>query len=377
MTHLTFVCVILFLMAMLCGANYYLARRIYFCAQSFFPKLRLVFIIIALGILTVFMLLSVMRPFNGMPQRIISTVGALWMGMFVYLLLYFGITDLICLAVKLIPSVPQKLQLFTRLGAIALAVVTVTCGYIHANKIQLKSYHTRLCDEPTEQMRIVMVSDLHIGAVHSEERLKSIVAAINKQNPDIVCIAGDLFDNSYSSIIDPDEVIDTLSQISAKYGVYACLGNHDSGTDFDKMLALLERSNVTVLMDSYVVIDGSITLAGRLDSSPIGGYNGNDRKAPEHCLAEADPQLPVIMLDHNPACIAEYQGEVDLVLSGHTHKGQIFPGGLITGSMYTVDYGHYRSDSGTQIIVTSGAGTWGLPIRVGTDCEIVSIDLEY
>lgn len=226
-------------------------------------------------------------------------------------------------------------------------------------------------------MRVVMLSDLHLGAVNSEARLSKIVARINEQNPDLVCIAGDIFDNDYSAIMNPDEVSGTLTQISAAHGVYACLGNHDAGKDFEQMEAFLERANIQLLKDEHVVIDGRLILAGRLNFSPIGGYSEEKRQALSAVLSGASPDLPVVVLDHNPANAAEYRGEADLILSGHTHRGQIFPGNLVTGAMYTVDYGYYRAEDGTQIIVTSGAGTWGLPIRVGTDCEIVRIDLEF
>lgn len=100
------------------------------------------------------------------------------------------------------------------------------------------------------------------------------------------------------------------------------------------------------------------------------------RKDYTEIVAQADRKLPVIVMDHNPSNIDEYGSETDLVLCGHTHRGQIFPGSLFTGAMFTTDYGHYQKDSECpNIIVTSGAGTWGMPMRVGTDCEIVQIRL--
>ena len=93
-------------------------------------------------------------------------------------------------------------------------------------------------------------------------------------------------------------------------------------------------------------------------------------------LEGVDPALPVVVMDHNPAHIGEYGPDVDLILCGHTHKGQILPGSLITSRMYTVDYGYYRAgESSPQVIVSSGVGAWGMPMRVGTDCEIVKITL--
>lgn len=377
MTYLKFGCVLVLMLCLVCGAHYYLARCIFRCVQYFFPKTRLVYVILLLCLLSAMLILSIARPFSGVPQRIISIVGVVWMGLFAYLLLYFLASDLVCLIARLFPNTPQKLRLFTEMGAITLAFLTFAFGFLHANSVRTANYSVRLAESTTSQMRVVMLSDLHIGAVNSESRLEEIVASINDQKPDLVCIAGDIFDNSYGAIIDPDGVADTLKQISAKHGVYACLGNHDSGADFEQMLGLLERAHIQLLMDKYVVIDEQLVLAGRLDPSPIGGYQGKKRQELGAVLSGADSGLPVVIMDHNPANIEEYRGKGWLVLSGHTHKGQIFPGGLITDALFTVDYGYYQAQDGAQVIVSSGAGTWGLPIRVGTDCEIVSIDLEY
>jgi len=142
------------------------------------------------------------------------------------------------------------------------------------------------------------------------------------------------------------------------------------------MLDFLERSNIKVLIDEYVAIDERFILAGRLDPSPIGRFGDMRRKKPAEVLSGIDVKLPVIVIDHNPANIDEYGSEVDLVLCGHTHRGQIFPGNLFTRAMYVVDYGYYRKDeSSPHVVVTSGAGTWGMPMRVGTNCEVVSIKL--
>ena len=93
-------------------------------------------------------------------------------------------------------------------------------------------------------------------------------------------------------------------------------------------------------------------------------------------LGEINGDLPIIVMDHNPSNIKEYGKEVDLILSGHTHKGQIFPANLITNLMFTVDYGHFQKNADSpHVIVTSGASTWGMPMRIGTHNEVVSIML--
>ena len=373
MSYLKIGGVMVVLLSLLCGAHYYLAKRISHCLQWLFPKFRFLHVLLALVFLTVMLMLSIARPFPGVGQRIISVIGTCWMGLALYLLLYMLAGEVVLLFSRLIPSVPNTLRNVTEATAIVLALLTFIGGFLHASRVQTVHYEVQLAEQPTSQMRVVMLSDVHLGAVNSEARLEKTVAAINAQQPDLVCIAGDIFDNNYSAIRNPEQVIQTLKQIQSTYGVYACLGNHDAGTEFGKMEAFLEQAGIRLLKDECVTIDGRLTLAGRLDPSPIGGYLGQTRQPLSVVLSGAEPKLPVVLLDHNPGSLPEYQGEAALILSGHTHKGQIFPGSLITNSLFTVDYGYYRAEDGTQVIVSSGAGTWGLPIRVGTDCEIVSI----
>jgi hypothetical protein len=117
-------------------------------------------------------------------------------------------------------------------------------------------------------------------------------------------------------------------------------------------------------------------LFGRVDPSPIGGFGEQIRKDIEDSIDSLPPTMPIVVMDHTPTKLEKYDGKIDLVLSGHTHRGQIFPGNLITNALFDVDYGHYQKDTNIpHVIVSSGVGTWGMPMRVGTNNEIVSITL--
>ena len=142
------------------------------------------------------------------------------------------------------------------------------------------------------------------------------------------------------------------------------------------MITFLERSNIKLLNDEYEIIDERLVLLGRVDPSPIGGFDELKRKDVTEIIASLDANMPIVVMDHTPSNIEQYGEEVDLVLAGHTHRGQIFPGNLITNAVFEVDYGHYQKDAASpHVIVTSGVGTWGMPMRVGSNNEIVSINL--
>lgn len=304
-------------------------------------------------------------------------VGSVWMGIFLYLLVSLLLLDGILLVLRLTKKsekARQRVRFWGCSAALLLVAALVICGTVHAANIQTVHYDVRLNKPMNEELNVVLISDLHLGAAGSERNLKNAVEIINTMEPDVVCIAGDLFNDDFNSLYAPDEIVQTLQSIRSKYGVYACLGNHDGVNRFGDMMQLLRDGNVTLLNDNYVVVDGRFVLVGRLDAHAIGDFDGLERAKYTEILNPAAIDLPVIVMDHNPARINEYDANTDLVLSGHTHKGQLFPANILTYLMYDVHYGQYQKNSNSpQVIVTSGVGYWGMPMRIGTDCEVVQI----
>jgi uncharacterized protein len=328
------------------------------------------------------------------------------MGFFIYALMLFLAADAaitIGRLTKLIPSpIPQNIRIYAGIAVITLTAALIAYGIVHSSKIKITSYNVKLNDNKSLPggMKIVLASDLHIGAAGSERRLPKIIDAINSQKPDLICLAGDIFNDNYNSVLDPEKASELFKSLRATYGVYACPGNHDAGKSADEMIDFLMRSNVKLLSDGFDIVNGQTAVIGRLDPRPIGGFVGRRRAAVSELITRTDKSItlinkddtptgqlqirqltlndnmPVIVIDHNPKSIREYGDEVDLILSGHTHKGQLFPANLVTKAIYTADYGHYWKEPGTpNLIVTSGAGTWGPPMRVGTNCEIVCVSL--
>lgn len=199
--------------------------------------------------------------------------------------------------------------------------------------------------------------------------------AVNAAEPDLVCIAGDIFDGDITALKNPSALQELFREIKAPYGVYACLGNHDAGAGYEGMLEFLKNAQIQLLQDEEVLIEHKILLAGRKDSGPIG--NQGEKRAELEDSAEAE-DFPRIVLDHKPENIDGYSRSTDLILCGHTHRGQFFPGNLINEATMKVNYGYYReNEERPQAIVTSGAGTWGPPLRVGTDNEVAVIQVTY
>ena len=374
------------------GANVFIGKRIYQGLVLLFPNINIA-VYICIYIIIALTLFSGFAPIPVTLRRWFFSIGAYWVGIFVYLLLFFILADIVLFFGRILqaaPSpVPQNIRFYTALVVIVKTAALVIYGMRNVKKLHHAQYEiqTQKAASPApaaeaesrasqpDSLKIALVSDLHLGAVNSERSIERIVQGINNLNPDLVCMAGDIFDD-IELLRNPARVIELFKSINARYGVYACLGNHDGGGDLNEMLSFLEQSNINVLKDEHRVIADRLVLIGRLDPIPIGGFGGLKRKNITDVLANVDASLPVVVMDHNPANIKEYGNKVDLILAGHTHRGQIFPVNLLTRAIFDVDYGHYQKEAGSpHVIVTSGASTWGMPMRIGTCNEIVGIVL--
>ena len=364
------------------GTGYYLAKRIYQGLVSFFPKLNFAPIFIIFFLLNSIMLLGFVRsrlPFPEMINHLLGLIYGYYFGIFAYLLMFTVLVDFLLFLPKLLKLSFTTMPYFKGYVTVAillLTTVTSLYGFINARQIDHVTYEIPLQNKTDiSDLNMVLISDLHLGAVGLEENLEHIVTEINALQPDIVCVAGDFFDTDFNAIRDPEAALKTLRKIQSTFGVYACLGNHDAGPTVEKMLSFLEQANINLLSEDYTIIDERLILVGRLDDAPIGDYGEQTRNEFSKILLPVDNTLPVVVLDHNPINVRTYDDEpVDLILCGHTHKGQLFPGSLVTNAIFTVDYGYYQhDDQSPHVIVTSGVGYWGMPMRVGTDCEIVSI----
>ena len=365
--------------ALLGGVTVYFACRTAQCVQYVFPRFPFAASLAVFVLLTAVLVLGFMRsmlPIGAGVKNVLRLASAYWMGACVYLLLFLLAGDAVLLLGRLLRLIPKPMPQSCRFAAIAAslacALAVTLYGFCHAADVRVKTYDVALA-KLQQDMNVVLVSDLHLGAVGSENRLEKVVEQINALSPQMVCIAGDVFDNDFSAVENPDRIRMLLSSLDAPYGVYACLGNHDAGSTYGQMVDFLAQCQITLLAEECTVIDDRLVLVGRADASPIG--RGGVRRADlQTILQNASPELPVVVMDHNPAHVHTYGAETQLVLSGHTHRGQILPGGLITKRMYAVDYGCGKVGD-VQVIVTSGAGTWGMPMRIGTDCEVVFIRL--
>lgn len=377
----------LFIFAMYAASNYYIARKILKWLQHVFPSINgiiygVIYSLCAVTIIINLLLSSSAMTTDSSIVNFIGQFGDYWMGIYFYLFLLLLLSDVILLIskwIKIIPSpAPKRVIFHTRSVVLILVIGLVSYGIYNANQIKEVTYPIQIHKSTSlDHLNIVLISDLHLGYVNDVKFIEDVVDRINNMQPDIVLMSGDKFNGNYYALSNPSKGIELLNTIQSTYGVYACLGNHDAGRSYDEIVNFIDKSNIKLLNDEHVVIDNQFVVVGRRDSSPIGDQ-GHARAVTSEVMSNIDTTMPVIVMDHQPTNMIQYGDDVDLILSGHTHQGQVFPANLITNAMFTVDYGHYQKNQNSpNVIVTSGAGTWGPPLRIGTNSEIALIKVDF
>jgi predicted MPP superfamily phosphohydrolase len=311
----------------------------------------------------------------------ITMVGSFWLGAMLYFFLILVFIDLLRAINHYFNLFPQ----FIRYNAVISGRILSICVFVLVSAILISGYRSARnikitqIDIPLEKLSpqhnalgIIQISDVHLGAIINKERLIEIVDKVNATDPDLVLLTGDLIDENVAKL---EDMVEPLSRIKSRLGVYAVTGNHEFYAGVDEAVRFMEQAGVCVLRNRYVTIDSILNLVGVDD---ITGQRQIGTKNPplEAITTGMDKSLPTLLMNHTPVNLkkAEAAG-IDLQLSGHTHKGQLFPLNFITDLAYEVHSGHARIGK-MQIYVSNGVGTWGPPVRVGAPPEIVQIKLK-
>ncbi|GAP70290.1 predicted phosphohydrolase, MPP superfamily [Bacteroidales bacterium 6E] len=308
--------------------------------------------------------------------------GSWWLGAMLYLTLFFLLADLL----RGLNSLFHVTDIFkfswnSDKGRIALIVVyaltaiVLAFAYYNAKIPVVRNLEINVDKHLSGgPQRLVLVSDLHLGMMISNGRLETLVNAVNSLQPDVVLMAGDVFDEDPGPVI-RNNMGDLLKNLKARQGVYAVSGNHEYYGNEAEARKYLEDHGITVLSDSTVILPGGIVLVGRQD---ITGQqmSGKARKSIAELLNGVDMSKPIVMIDHQPYKLKEVSADgVDLQVSGHTHNGQMWPFNYVTNAIFEIGYG-YGKIGKTHFYVSSGYGTWGPPIRTNSRSEIVVLELK-
>jgi len=340
-------------------------------------------------ILAIFMILMVVAPIvvriserHGYEAlaRGLAYIGFTWMGLlfiFFSASIFFDVYRLLHFLARMLTQRPLadftlSLGNFCTL-AILISFAAVIYGYFEALHIRAEHVTVKTSKIPEEigRVRVVQISDVHLGLIVGKSRLKRILLQVKNARPDILVSTGDLVDGQMDDL---EMLTEMFQNIPTKYGKFAITGNHEFYAGLDRALAFTEKAGFTILRGEGLTVSNLLNVAGVDD--PARKRYGPDRAVSEKALLEKMPREKfTLFLKHQPVINSDSLGMFDLQLSGHTHKGQIFPFNLVTKLFYRMHTGLSKINGNALLYVSRGSGTWGPPVRFLSPPEVTVIDI--
>lgn len=313
-----------------------------------------------------------------MPALVLDWIGFLWMG-FVFILICLTLPlDAYHLLVGLGQSItgtdltPLMLSRRQSVGvAVGVSLCLMAYGAVEAYRISVEQVILRTPKLPAsaEAIRIVQISDVHLGPMLYPGRIDPMVNAIEQAQPDILVCTGDLIDGRLTN---PSAITTRLRGIQAPMGKFAVTGNHEYYAGIDKSLNFIKESGFTLLQEQSAAVGKHLFVLGVND--PAGDSEATEKKV-QALLKDLPEDKFVLLLKHRPLYERQHAEKIDLQLSGHTHQGQIFPFGLLLRLFYPLDCGLKPVGRQNYVYTSRGTGTWGPPIRILAPPELTIIDL--
>ncbi|SYZ74729.1 Metallophosphoesterase [Candidatus Zixiibacteriota bacterium] len=322
------------------------------------------------------------RAHPSLGSEILVWIGSFWLAAMLYFFLAVVLLDLSRLVNHFFPFYPSavtadygRAKFMTAIVAVIIVFLTVSGGFVNALTPHVRRLTIDIPRKAAEmkEVNLVAVSDIHLGTLIGRRRLNDMVAKINALKPDIIILAGDVVDEDIGPVI-RDNLGEMLRTLQAPLGVYAITGNHEYYAGVEAVCRYLTEHGVTMLRDSTIKVNKSFNLIGREDREKT-RFTGVPRRTLDALMTDVEPDLPVIVLDHQPFQLGDVvKHGADLQISGHTHHGQLWPLTYVTDAIYQLSVG-YRKIENTSFYVSSGFGTWGPPVRTGNRPEIMQIKL--
>lgn len=315
---------------------------------------------------------------GGYLPTLLVKVGSIWLAFMLYLTLLFLLFQITASIASWLFKfdIKNTLELHRLVVGIiySTALTVIIAGYINAINPKVNKFEIKITKPiPDGGLTIVMASDIHLGTIIGKNDLAKLTEKINTQNPDIVLLVGDIFDEDVAPVVN-GQMGKLFEQIKAKYGVFAVTGNHEFFSNHQAKIEYLQKHGIRVLNDTTVTVS-NINIVGRYDRQSNYALR-QPRKSLQELTKGVDKSRFTIVLDHQPFNLNEsFEVGADLQLSGHTHHGQMWPLNYITQAVFEVSMG-YKKKGETHIYVSPGYGTWGPRVRLGNRPEIAVIKVK-
>jgi predicted MPP superfamily phosphohydrolase len=295
---------------------------------------------------------------------VVYEIGTSWLIILLYLFMAFLLLD-IGRWVHLVPATFLKNSWSGTLAVTAFMFIIFLYGNIHYHQKVRQPLMLTTGKTLSRKMKVVMLSDLHLGYHNRRSEFAKWVDKINEEKADLILVAGDIIDKNIQPL-EEQEMHQEFLRLNAP--VVACLGNHEYYGGESNALLFYKKADITLLRDSVTTV-GDLCIIGRDDRS------NPKRKTLSELMKGVDSTKYLVVLDHQPIQLEEAeQNGIDFQLSGHTHHGQVWPISWITESIYECAFGEWQRGS-TRYYVTSGIGIWGGKFRIGTRSEYVVAEI--
>ena len=312
---------------------------------------------------------------------ILNIVGGFWLAFMLYGFLFFLLSDIILLLLR-IPGIlkGENILIYRKWSFVITAsasALLIIGGFINAIIPVTREYNITINKSAgaVKNLRIAAVSDIHLGSIIRKRSLKKMSELIKATKPDMVLLLGDIVDGEIGPVLRGD-LLQYFTWPESADGMFAITGNHEFIGGAARTIPYIESKGIRVLKDEMVTLPGGIQLIGRIDRDSFRFYR-KERMTLGELMKQADTTKPVILLDHQPFHYDESQKYgVDLELSGHTHNGQMWPLNYVTSMIYELSYGYLKKGN-SQFIVSSGYGLWGPRVRSGSRSEVLLINITF
>lgn len=299
---------------------------------------------------------------------VIAWIGYNWMGI---AFLFASLALVVDVVQLFVPTLSQREALWI---VVVLTILVSAYGFFESRRIRvrfLKVQSPKLSFSKENPLRLVQISDVHLGFGSLPGQMKGIVNTVKSLAPDLLVSSGDLFDTDLKHL---GRYVDRLRTLQPPAGKLAVVGNHEVYAGLDEAIELTEQSGFQMLRSAAVEVDGNVVVAGIDDPEALGN------RSTESAEAEAFQSIPegsfVVLLKHRPHITTKHLGKFDLQLSGHTHGGQIFPFIFMTRLQYKALHGLTELAQGRYLYLSRGTGSWGPQIRVFAPPEITVFDMQ-